>query len=202
LRIRAEAEAGQAGDVTMQIRTGPTPLAGASGWSSWKSFTGEVAVLDKPADRYVEIQVELTTGDPLKSPRLKQVVIEASPQPASDWTASVRVLEHDNAKIVRTSIPFKYEPLDHASLRELRTKYKLDEVVKGAKDEFELITRLAAWSAKLWEKGHLREDYPPWNALKILKNHGDGTPVGGFCQQYNVVFLQAWGPRERHSRWA
>src|SRR5690606_27374070 len=35
------------------------------------------------------------------------------------------------------------------------------------------------------------EAYPPWNALEILRAHADGTPVGGFCQQYNLVFLQA-----------
>ena len=27
--------------------------------------------------------------------------------------------------------------------------------------------------------------------MEILKPHDDGKPVGGFCQQYNVVFLQA-----------
>jgi hypothetical protein len=54
-----------------------------------------------------------------------------------------------------------------------------------------LIERLARWSAGRWDRGHLKDAYPPWDALEILKPHADGTPVGGFCQQYNVVFLQA-----------
>jgi len=37
----------------------------------------------------------------------------------------------------------------------------------------------------------LQEGYPPWDALEILGPHADGKPVGGFCQQYNLVFLQA-----------
>jgi hypothetical protein len=68
----------------------------------------------------------------------------------------------------------------------------LDEVVRGAKSELELLQRLAAWSATRWEGlGHLGESYPAWNAHEILATHADGKPVGGFCQQFNVVFLQA-----------
>src|SRR5205085_5956646 len=70
-------------------------------------------------------------------------------------------------------------------------EFKLDAVARGATGEFELITRLAAWSSRQWRRGHLREGYPPWDALEILKPHADGTPIGGFCQQYNLVFLQA-----------
>jgi hypothetical protein len=56
----------------------------------------------------------------------------------------------------------------------------------------ELIERLAAWSSQRWEKiGHLGKAYPAWNACEILAPHEDGTPVGGFCLQFNLVFLQA-----------
>jgi hypothetical protein len=93
--------------------------------------------------------------------------------------------------IVRSSIPFEYEPFDQPRLKKLREGFKLDEVVAGATTELELIGRLAAWSSQQWDKGHLNRAYPPWDAYEILKEHADGTPVGGFCQQYNVVFLQA-----------
>jgi hypothetical protein len=61
----------------------------------------------------------------------------------------------------------------------------------GGQPEWALIRRLAAWSALRWSDGHLGQSYPPWNALEILKPHSDGKPIGGFCQQFNVVFLQA-----------
>ena len=73
----------------------------------------------------------------------------------------------------------------------MRKHFKLDDVVAGAKDELDLIGMLAIWSSQRWEKGHLGQIYPAWDALEILKSHTDGQPVGGFCQQYNLVFLQA-----------
>ncbi|HLF92384.1 MAG TPA: transglutaminase-like domain-containing protein, partial [Planctomycetota bacterium] len=102
-----------------------------------------------------------------------------------------KVVETRNERIVRTSIPFEYEPFSHPRLKELRERYAIDEVVKGAKGDLEILSRLAAWSAGRWSEGHLKEAYPPWDAIEILKPHRDGTPVGGFCQQYNLVFLQA-----------
>lgn len=112
-------------------------------------------------------------------------------EPSYRLPSNIKVIESHNPQIVRSSIPFEYEPYNHPQLAELRKKYKLDEVVDGASTEFEQICRLAAWSSQQWEKMHLSEYYPAWNALEILSPHKDGKPVGGFCQQYNLVFLQA-----------
>lgn len=52
--------------------------------------------------------------------------------------------------------------------------------------------RLAQWACNHWDwPNHIMEYYLPWDALEILKPDKDGTPAGGFCQQFNVVFLQA-----------
>ncbi len=191
VRINIQAEAGSAGRIRPRVRSGGTPLPRADNWSPWTALEPEGGVLLAPAGRYLQVALDLSTTDPLRTPRLKSLSIEAAPKPASDWTAQLRVSEAHNEEIVRSSIPFTYEPFDHPRLKELRATHKLDEVVAGAEDELELMTRLARWSAAQWDKGHLREGYPPWDALEILKPHADGTPVGGFCQQYNVVFLQA-----------
>jgi len=156
-------------------------------WAAWEHISG---ALEKPAGRYVQIALDIATDDPLRTPRVRGLRVEAGPAPAA-WTSTLRVLEARKADIVRTSVPFEYEPFDHPKLNALRQEHRLDEVVKGARGEFERITRLAAWASKRWESGHLREAYPPWDALEILKAHPDGKPVGGFCQQYNIVFLQA-----------
>jgi hypothetical protein len=94
---------------------------------------------------------------------------------------------------VRTSIPFRYEPFTEPKLKELRTRYHLDEVVGTAKTDLDIISKLAAWSSRNWpwQQWHLDQFYPSWDALEILKKLPDGKPVGGFCQQYDVVFLQA-----------
>jgi hypothetical protein len=153
------------------IRSGPTPIPGP-GWA------------DGDGGRYLQIRYEITA--PLKSVRM-----EVSPKRPLDWTKDLKVLEWHNAPLLRTSLPFEYEPFGHPRLKELRERFRLDDLAKDAASEFELVTRLAAWASRLWTDGHLKEGYPAWDALEILKPHADGKPVGGFCQQYNLVFLQA-----------
>lgn len=155
-----------------RVRSGPTPVPGA-GW-----------VDGEGGGRYLQVTLDITA--PLKGLR-----IEASPERPPDWTSRLAVVERRNDPVVRTSLPFEYEPYAHPRLKELREKHRLDEVVKDAKGEFDLVTRLARWASQLWADGHLKDGYPAWDALEILKPHADGRPVGGFCQQYNLVFLQA-----------
>jgi transglutaminase-like putative cysteine protease len=189
VRVRLDADTGRAGRVRLFARSGTTSAPNAANWSMWEAL--DAGELREPRGRFFQVVVVLATDDPLESPRVKGLRIETAPPKTENWSAKLKVLESDNAEIVRSSISFAYEPFDHPKLKELRTRHKLDEVVKGAKTEFELIERLAKWSARCWDRGHLKDSYPPWDALEILKPHADGKPVGGFCQQYNVVFLQA-----------
>ena len=191
VRISAVTENSAGGKVVLRVRSGTTFVPDAKYWTAWEALGERGGTIDRPTGRYLQLEVLLKTTDPLETPKLKQIKIEATPGRPKDWTKDVRVVETYNEEVVRTSIPFAYERFDHPGLKELRRTYKLDEVVSGSKSEFELITRLAAWSSKQWQRGHLRDAYPPWDALEILKPHADKTPVGGFCQQYNVVFLQA-----------
>jgi transglutaminase-like putative cysteine protease len=187
VRVRVDAKDGQ---VKMRARSGSTLQPRDKDWSEWRDVEKDATLRDL-AGRFVQIEIKLTATDPRETPKLKQVAIESPDAPAADWVRKLRVIENDNPEIVRSTIPFEYERWDHPTLAKLRRDCKLDDVANGAKDEFELITRLAAWSEKQWERGHLKDSYPPWDATKILELHTDGTPVGGFCQQYNVVFLQA-----------
>jgi transglutaminase-like putative cysteine protease len=192
IRVGVEAETAEVGRVVVRARSGTTFVPSPKTWTAWHDLGADDGTLLEPAGRFFQVSVELATSNALQSPKLKRLSIEADAKPSSDWTESLKVVESHNEEIVRTSIPFEYEPLDHPRLAALRKQHDLDQVVAGAKSEFDLITRLAAWSAKQWEPiGHLREGYPQWDALKILETHRDGTRVGGFCQQYNVVFLQA-----------
>ena len=182
---------GATGKILLRVRTGSTYVPDVKHWSTWEHIDDQAGTLNNVRGRFLQVAVVLKTANPLHSPSFREIFIEANPQRPKDWTKAVRLVESKNPEIVRTSIPFEYEPFDHPRLRKLRQDFKLDGIVAGAKSEFELITRLAGWSAKQWQRGHLRESYPPWDALEILKPHADKTPIGGFCQQYNVVFLQA-----------
>ena len=88
-------------------------------------------MLERPAGRYLQLAAILKTANPLETPRLKQIVIDATPQRPKDWTKEIRVIEFQNEEIVRTSIPFAYERFDHPRFRKLRQEFQLDEVARG-----------------------------------------------------------------------
>ncbi len=192
IRITVAAEPGPRGRILVRARTGTTYVPDETHWAPWQVL-GAGGSVEKPRGRYLQIAAELSTADPLRTPTLKAVRVEATPVcPKRDWTARVGVLGGHNEQIVRTSIPFEYEPLDHPRLKQLRAQCQLDVVVHGATNELELMLRLAQWANNYWDwPNHITQCYPPWDALEILKPYRDGKPTGGFCQQFNIVFLQA-----------
>lgn len=192
IQVTVAAKAGPSGQVVVMARTGETYVPDARHWSSWQLLGAAGGQVERPRGRYVQLAVDLSTTDPLQSPRLSEVRVEATPICPADWTAHLRVLDEHNERIVRTAIPFEYEPLDHPRLKALRQQYHLDEVVRGATNEIELMFRLAQWACNYWDwPNHIGDCYPAWDALEILKPYSDGKPTGGFCQQFNLVFLQA-----------
>ena len=192
VRIALDADGDGSQGVEMRVRSGSTYVPKAGTWSEWAPLSRD-GVLKRPRGRFMQAEVTLSTNDPLATPRLREIEIEAAPTPASDWTRAVKVVDAHNEEIIRSSIPFRYEPFTHPRLKEYRAAYHLDDVVRGAKTEFELMGKLAVWASQQWpwEQWHLDEFYPAWDAMEILKKHTDGKTVGGFCEQYDLVFLQA-----------
>ena len=180
------------GSVTLRVRSGTTYVPSPATWSEWMPPAGDGS-LKAPRGRYVQVEVTLATADPRVTPRVNEITLATEPQLAKDWTKALKVIDSHNEEIVRTSIPFRYEPFKQPKLKELRRRYRLDDVISGAKTELDIITRLAAWSSRQWkwQEWHLDKFYPAWDALEILRKGPDGKPVGGFCQQYDLVFLQA-----------
>jgi hypothetical protein len=195
IRLNLE-DPGDSTGCELRLRSGTTAMPDDRNWSAWSPLKQTAPGIGRAAElrgRFLQLEIALVTDDPLISPRLRSLQINTAAKPIDDdWTPRLKLVAEENPPLVRSSIPFVHEDSRHPLLVQLRRVYKLDDVVRGAETEFDLITRLAAWSSQRWPKlGHLGEDYPPWNALEILKPHADGTPVGGFCQQFNVVFLQA-----------
>lgn len=178
------------GAVSIRWRSGPTPLLREAVWGTWLPCQAGAPRTIDAAGRYLQLQVRLRTDDPQHSPRVEAVALAATALPGSEKPAW-RVVEEQNPPLRQPCVEFAYEPYHHPRLKQLRQAQRLDEVVRGATSEWDLVRRLAVWASQRWKQGHLGEVYPPWDALEILKPHTDGSPVGGFCQQYNVVFLQA-----------
>ena len=100
---------------------------------------------------------------------------------------ALEILDIQNPDIIKSkySQRFKYDSWDNPKLKELRTKYKLDEVIKGGKTEFEQMCLLEDWVFHAFKKF----DHPTKetsNALEILKMVEDGGSA--FCIQYGAVF--------------
>lgn len=177
--------------VVYRQRFGNTPIPDATWTKHGPDFAGGAQMLSATPGRYMELQVVIIGDDPRTSARLKSVGVLATSRRTNDWTMALKLTAQHNPAIRRTSIPFAYEKFDNPELKQFREENKLDEVVAGAQTEWELIEKLCIWTTKRWEKGHLNKIYPAWNAREILKQADDGTPIGGFCQQYNLVLLQA-----------
>ena len=192
LRVSIDTPPGAKTGVTLRVRSGTAYVPSPATWSEWMPLGGDGS-LAAPRGRYVQVEVTLGTADPRVTPKLGEITLTTAPELAMDWTKAVKVVDCHNEEIVRTAIPFRYEPFTQPKLKELRARYGLDAVVSGAKTELDIITKLAAWSSRQWpwEQWHLDQFYPAWDAFEILKKGPDGKPVGGFCQQYDVVFLQA-----------
>src|SRR5262249_44999911 len=89
------------------------------------------------------------------------------------------VKEVHNEAIVPGRVPFGYQSFDEPRLHELRRRYRLDEVVAGAKDEWDAFVRLRNWTRSRFR----RHDYQPFrnhfDALEVLDRNlrnPDGEP--------------------------
>ena len=114
-------------------------------------------------------------------------------RPTDGGVGQVRVEVFDARPIVRSSLRFEYERLDHPRLKELREKYRLDEVVAGAKSQWEYAIRLNHWVSCQW-KWHPPVDYPRWDALVILEKQAarggrePGRVLRALCDRAGAVF--------------
>ncbi len=83
---------------------------------------------------------------------------------------------------------FKFDSADNPKLKELREKYKLDEVVAGGKDEFEKQVLLLDWTHHQFRKFG-RPTANPRGALEILKSVEEGNTF--FCAHYGATYCSA-----------
>ncbi len=83
---------------------------------------------------------------------------------------------------------FKFDSFDNPKLKELREKYKLDEVVAGGKDEFDKQVLLLDWTHFRFKKFGSPTANPK-GALEILKGVEEGQTF--FCAHYGATYCSA-----------
>jgi hypothetical protein len=116
---------------------------------------------------------DLKEGSVLEAGGIKAVIktLDALPYVDSDYTRR-----------------FKFDSFENPKLKELREKYKLDEVVAGGKDEFDKQVLLLNWTHFRFKKFGSPTANPK-GALEILKGVEEGQTF--FCAHYGATFCSA-----------
>ncbi len=83
---------------------------------------------------------------------------------------------------------FKFDSYENPKLKELRTRYKLDEVVAPGKDEFDRQVLLMDWTHQQFKKFG-RPSTDTKGALEILKAIDEGHSF--FCTQYAQLLVSS-----------
>jgi transglutaminase-like putative cysteine protease len=180
--LSADADAPGGSRVELAFRAGSSPVYDAASWSDWCPLGSAYPA----GSRYLQWKATLSSVNPLKTPLLRSVAVEAkvSMPSAPAWASALRAGAFHNEEIRYTSMPFAYENPLHPRMVALRRKYKLDDLVADASSETEQFVRLRDWIAHQWAICPPQVHYPAWDADEIL------TRKYGFCVQYAITLMQ------------
>jgi hypothetical protein len=178
-----------------RIRSGNTHQPEAGGWTAWQNFDGSTL----PAGgkhRFVQLEYNIDPGTGNSMPKILGLDLKSKWQ-SNSTGAGIFITEVKNYPMIRSSFDFVHENPALPELQEFRKQFKLDQVVDGAKTEWEKIKRLRAWTAANWDwflPNSEFEDFLSWDASKILSGPtapGNLSKRGGNCLHYAIVFAQA-----------
>ncbi len=180
--------------IEIKARTGSTHFISEDTWEAWEICTNGEIPKSQLKNRFLQFKLTFTTLSPTITPLLKNVDFETQYKlKIKNASQNIKVVELINKPRLLSSLDFEYENPIHPKLKEFRTKYKLDKVIKGCESEFEKMLKLQSWVAKQWD-WHLlepEENIIEWDALDILKPDEKGDVCGGFCLHYAIVYMQA-----------
>jgi len=186
------------------FRKGISPDPFAESWEPYQ-FIGEGESLDFKTGgaelnrRYVQFRAVLSTKNPLVSPVLKSVALDAELLERVPLHKNIRVVNAENPAIRYSSIDWQWEKHDRPEFREIIERENLDEVIAGCRTQFDAQVKLMNYVARRWYPGKTLPEYPPWDALSTLERI-EYAGNGGMCIQFNNVLggmCQAYGWQAR-----
>ncbi len=202
LRVRAESDVPEGTHLTCKIRGGTHPSPFSGEWGPWRTI-GEGGGIDETVEgaafnrRYMQVRLDLGTENPLESPVVRRIDIEAGfkesfPVPRH---RNIIVTAIDNPPVEYSSLDWEWEPYGRPELEQLALQENLETVVAGSRTQFEAQMRLLDYAKKRWRWTSPAVEYPAWDALSIVErvNKAGG---GGMCIQQNLFFIglcQAFG---------
>ena len=192
LKISIQSEVPEGTNVKYYLRKGISPSPYSDKWSAYELIgQGSSVDLDIPGKdffrRFLQFKAVLSTENPLVSPIIKSASISADFENRYLIARhkNIYVIEVDNPDIQYPSVEWQWEPSDRGELEKLRKEENLDEVLTGARTQFEAQVRLMDYAKKRWRWVNPHTYYPEWDATSIREriNMGGG---GGMCIQSNL----------------
>ncbi|MFO7899006.1 MAG: hypothetical protein R6V58_08095 [Planctomycetota bacterium] len=193
--VEVKATVPEGASVVTHVRSGSN-LLDTAGWSDWRAVRGGKGTVKDLAGRYAQVRVTLKAPDAKHLPALTGLVLE--PEVEETKTADLAPLEvvrSDIQKIVRSPIVFHYERPDQKDVVAFRKAAKLDQVVKGAEDDFEVLVKLMDWVGSCRNdrksRKHMHKGRYTWDINRVF-DIVDGEPtVYGHCMTYSEVMCYA-----------
>jgi len=193
--IEVLANVPEGASVLTETRTGAN-LLDTSKWSDWKTLRAGRGMLTNLAGRYIQVRMTLKAPDAKKLPALTGLVLKPTvvPLPRAPWPP-LKVVKSDIQKIVRSPVVFHYERPDQKDIVKFRKAAKLDDVVKGAKNDFEKLVKLMDWAGSCHNDRKARKHYHKgrytWDINRVWGIAGGRPTVYGHCMSYAEVLCYA-----------
>ena len=146
-KLSAAIEAPEGTAAGVSVRFGASPRPADPSWTEWAAAGRDDEFPDLGNRRYIQWKADLSTRNPLLTPKIKGFDLSAEWErlsPEGGPALAVRVIR--NGRVARSSYPFGYENLLHPELERYRKSARLDKIVEGASSEFEVMLRLLNWA--------------------------------------------------------
>lgn len=191
MKVTARADIPEGATVDYYMRKGTEPQPFADTWEAYQfigsgptlEFTTGGADLNR---RYIQIRAVLSTKNPLVSPVVRSIDVEASLIERVPLPENIHLVTIENDPIKYSSLPWEWEKADRPEFKELRERENLDEVVAGSRTEFDAQVKLLDYVTKRWRHSTPFPEFPGWDAISIL-DRVESAGAGGYCLTFNNV---------------
>ena len=170
----------------ISYRTGESPICNAAEqWTDFLPVSDYEVTIANPRGRYLQFRVEMTTENPLLSPKIKGLNIYTDGETITpESNISCHITEFRNGQVINPSVEFVHE--DFKKLSDFRKRFELDKLLAGTSTEFEKQIKLLRFAYQIPIKP--MEGYVwDFNALPILKKD----------EKNNIIFQTDYTGRRR-----
>jgi len=195
--------------LSLEVRSGDSPLYNSGSWSQWMAARPDITIRDLRG-RYVQWRIKFSSHDPEESPQLTRLTIEGDVAFDAIHAKTAKLVREHNVDVVEGPQGYTYENYRSVYLEQFRRRFKLDDVVAGAKSEWDRQLRLLHWAYLIplkknpkifpWDPNDwAQEEYNSEGSL--VMNEDKHQPREVMCLFPNVVLmaaLQSFGYAARH----